>query len=79
MARKVKDPKQRHAMLRLRLEGNKEKFEIALEAFEDAYMDTPSGSYFVRNYGKTGSIATPESWARCYNPNYTSHNLFCER
>ena len=75
----IKTPEILAAVMSLRLCPLEADFWGLFEQFDEEYGDTEEGSYFIRNYGRTGAVAKPDIWARSFNRKFCPHNLFAER
>ena len=78
MKKHIKDPEMLSAVFNLYMCPEVKDFPGLVQTFELNYGATTAGQYFIKNYIK-GRVRLPESWARCYNRNFCSHNLYPER
>lgn len=66
-------------MKQLRIEGNKEQFQILFHQFCLDYENSPELKAFLKSYGENGHVCAMKYWARCFNLGSLPHNLHIER
>ena len=79
IVQRIQDPELQARIKALRLVPIKEDFWGLWEALFTSHGHLDEMKKFERDYGKTGRISPIHQWARCYNPNFSPHNIFPER